>query len=348
MNVLELNFERGWRGGERQTIYNMEGFTTAGMKVTLVCRSGYELESKALAHGFNIRSFKNIWGVLSFLLSEGKKYDIMHAQTAHILTYCILTKPFHRSKVVLSRRVVFKPKGFFTILKYRFTDRVVGVSTAVKRVLKTSGIKDVAVISDMVVENHGSNNIAKQVLQPYIHQGKRIVATVSMLTPDKDPLTMVDTIKKLTAMRSDFVFLHFGTGDLKDAVATKIAQEGLQDVYILMGFQKEIEPFYSLFDVFVMSSRQEGLGSSVLDAFMNRVPVVATNAGGLKELLSEGRGISCSVGASEQLANGVNALLGNAELHQQTAGLAYNYAKKRHSIKAVTEQYHELFKDLLS
>jgi glycosyltransferase involved in cell wall biosynthesis len=348
MNVLELNFERGWRGGERQTIYNMEGFTQAGMKVSLVCRKGFELEAKAIARSFKVHSFTGIFGVIGFLINRGKHYDILHAQTAHILTYCILTKPFHRSKIVLSRRVVFTPKGFFTKLKYRLTDRVVGVSTAVKRVLKLSGIKDVAVISDMVVPNDSSSDTAKQLLTPYKQQGKRIVATVSMLTPDKDPLTMVDAIKRLSAMRNDFVFLHFGTGALKDAVLKKIEQEGLQDVYKVMGFQKEIEPFYSLFDVFVMSSQQEGLGSSVLDAFINKVPVVATNAGGLKELLSEGRGISCSVGSAEQLANGINILLRDQELHQRTAAFAYTYAVKRHSIKAVTEQYHQLFKDLMA
>lgn len=348
MNVLELNFERGWRGGERQTIYNMEGFSQAGIKVSLLCRKGFELEAKAINLGFSVYAFKNIFSVIGFLISKGKQYDILHAQTAHILTYCILTKPFHRRKIVLSRRVVFRPKGFFTKLKYKLADRVVGVSTAVKRVLKVAGIKDVAVISDMVVPCNKSSDIAKQLLLPYKQQGKRIVATVSMLTPDKDPLTMVNTIKRLSAMRSDFVFLHFGTGPLRDAVTLKIQEEGLQDVYKLMGFQKDIEPFYSLFDVFVMSSQQEGLGSSVLDAFINKVPVVATNAGGLKELLSEGRGISCNVGSAEQLANGINMLLRDHELHQRTAAFAYSYAIKKHSIKAVAEQYHQLFKDLLA
>ncbi|RYE25059.1 MAG: glycosyltransferase family 1 protein [Sphingobacteriales bacterium] len=348
MNVLELNFERGWRGGERQTIYNMEGFRHAGINVSLVCREGFELEEKASNRGFNIHTFNTVWGVVGHLIAKGRQYDILHAQTSHILTYCILTKPFHRCKIVLSRRVVFKPKGMLTLLKYRLTDRVVGISTAIKRVLKLSGVRDVAVITDMVVESKGTTDIAQQIVDPYKLQGKHVVATVSMLTPDKDPLTMVDTIKLLLKKRSDFVFLHFGQGELKEQVQAKINAEGLQDVYKLMGYQKEIEPFYPLFDVFVMSSKQEGLGSSVLDAFMNKVPVVATNAGGLKELLSEGRGIPCSVGVPEQIAEGINRLLEDGELHERTATRAYSYAVRRHSIKAVTEQYHELFKDLLN
>lgn len=346
MNVLELNFERGWRGSERQTIYNIEGFRSAGMDVSLICRKGSQLEVKALRRGLNVHAFKSMLGVIGHLIFKCRHYDILHAHTAEMLVYCMLTKSFHRSKIVISRREIVKP-GMFSMFTHKLADRVVAVSTSIKRVLKMSGVRDVAVIPDMVVESN-INDAARQIVEPYRVQHKYIVATVSMLTADKDPLMMVDIIRMLSRKRNDFVFLHFGRGELKDDVETKINNEGLQDVYKLMGFQKEIEPFYPLFNVFVMNSKQEGLGSSVLDAFMNKVPVVGTNAGGLKELLSESRGISCNVGAPDQIAEGINALLEDHQLHQRTAELAYTYAYKRHSVKAVTEQYHQLFKDLLN
>ncbi len=346
MNVLELNFELGWRGRERQTIYNIEGFSNAGMNVSLVCRKGSVLEERALSQEVDVHTFKSLLGVIAHLISKGRAYDILHAQTPQMLTCCILTRPFHRSRVVLSRREIFKP-DMFSIFTYKLADRVVAVSTSIKRVLKRSGVRDVAVIPDMVVESD-SNDTVRKLVEAYKAQGKYIVATVSMLTQDKDPLTTVDIIEMLFDKRKDFVFLHFGGGELSRDVEKKIHNEGLEGVYKLMGFQKEIEPFYKLFDVFVMSSKQEGLGSSVLDAFINKVPVVGTNAGGLKELLSEGRGISCNVGAPSEIAEGINVLLDNDQLRRHTAQLAYTYAYKRHSVKAVTEQYHQLFKDLLN
>src|SRR4051794_32003669 len=111
MKILELNFERGWRGGERQTIYNMQGLRNEGQEITLICRKNCPLEKKAVQEGFEVFSYHNIFGVISFLLTNGRKYNIIHAQTSHILTYCLLTKTSHNSPIIFTRRVDFVPKG---------------------------------------------------------------------------------------------------------------------------------------------------------------------------------------------------------------------------------------------
>ena len=61
------------------------------------------------------------------------------------------------------------------------------------------------------------------------------------------------------------------------------------------------------------SSRQEGLGSSILDAFIERVPVVATRAGGITETV-ENMGLLCDIGDSKQIANSINNLLNDKSL----------------------------------
>jgi hypothetical protein len=64
MNILELNFEKTWRGGERQTIYNMQGFRDTGFNVSLLCCKDCPLEARAEAEGFETFSFHNIFGAL--------------------------------------------------------------------------------------------------------------------------------------------------------------------------------------------------------------------------------------------------------------------------------------------
>src|ERR1700748_3373340 len=51
MRILELNFERTWRGGERQTLYDMLGFQGLGQQVAVLCRKGFPLQHKAQAEG---------------------------------------------------------------------------------------------------------------------------------------------------------------------------------------------------------------------------------------------------------------------------------------------------------
>ena len=349
--ILELNFERTWRGGERQTVYNSEGFRKMGHQVSLICRKGYPLEKAASKVGLTVFPFSNIFMLVWFLVMNGRKYDVFHAQTSHILTYCLITKPFHRRPIVFSRRVDFVPKGWLTRFKYRLTDKIVGVSQAVQRIVADfSDRNDVDVISDIVVPRQLDQKEAKKNLTAKgLNSGKRIIGTIAAMVPHKDPLTMVNAIKQLSEIRDDFVFLHFGEGELKNEVQEKVKAYQLENVYQLMGFVQDVENYYSVMEVFVMSSEEEGLGSSVLDAFVYRVPVVGTNAGGLQELLDEGRGVTCQIKHAEQLANGIDKILStsNNEL-VPIVDRAYNYVIQKHNLEYITSEYIKVFSSLRS
>jgi glycosyltransferase involved in cell wall biosynthesis len=346
MNILELNFEKGWRGGERQTLYAMQGLKKAGISVHLVCRKNSYLERYAKKEEFNTYSFNTVLGVMFYLITKGKNYDFIHAQTSHILTYCVLSKPFFNAPILFTRRVDFIQKGILTKLKYRFTDKIIAVSGAIKDILiRFCGRNDIEIISDVGVKNEPNTIKAKEMIDSLSIENKHIVATTSALTGHKDPFTTVKAIKKLLAKRNDFVFLHFGTGELKEAVLDDIKRNDLQKTYLLMGFVENVENFFPLFEVFVMTSKEEGLGSSVLDAFLNKIPVVSTNAGGLKELLSQDRGIICSIEDSDAIAMGIDFLLQPSVEKEKYIENSFRYANNFHNLKFITDKYIDLMKN---
>lgn len=345
MKIIELNFETNWRGGERQTFYTLQGWRDAGITVHLICRKNSYLRRYAQEHGFTVHSFNTVLEVFFFLIREGKNYDCIHAQTSHILTYCILAKPFYKTPVWFTRRVDFVPKGLLTKMKYRFADKIIAVSSTIKNILSEfCGRDDIEVISDIGVKTEPNVAMAKEKLAPLKIGHKRIIATTAALTGHKDPLTTVEVIKKLSLKRQDFIFLHFGSGELKDEVEETIHKNGLQNFFILMGFVPQVENFFPLFEVFIMTSQEEGLGSSVLDAFLNKIPVVSTNAGGLKELIGNDRGILCNVKDSDALAEGIDALLNNAVEKQKLIDNAFEFATQYHGMKYITEKYIDLLK----
>src|SRR5690606_8379229 len=106
--------------------------------------------------------------------------------------------------------------------------------------------------------------------------------------------------------------------------------------YLLMGFVEEPQAYFNYFDVFIMTSQQEGLGSSVLDAFMFEVPVVATDAGGLKDLLSGGRGITIPVGNSKKLAEGIETMLQYSQTENPYIPPAKAYVEQAHGMGEIT------------
>ena len=153
---------------------------------------------------------------------------------------------------------------------------------------------------------------------------------------------MVRTIGELYKLRQDFVFLHFGTGPLAPQVLHEINTLKLLDCYKIMGFIEDVEDFFSIFDVFVMSSEEEGLGSSVLDAFIYKIPVATTNAGGLKEIV-EGRGLLSPVKDAMQLSKNIDRLLNDTQLRNELSEKAYTYVIQNHSVEKIASEYKTLF-----
>jgi glycosyltransferase involved in cell wall biosynthesis len=346
MSILELNFEKGWRGGERQTLYSMQGLKQAGISVHLVCRKNSYLERYSKNEGFTTYSFNTVIGVIFYLITKGKNYDFIHAQTSHILTYCVLTKPFFNAPILFTRRVEFIQKGIFTKLKYHFTDRIIAVSSTIKDILiKFCGRNDIEIISDVGVKKVPNIIMAKELIDSLSIGNKHIIATTSALTAEKDPFTAVKAIKKLLTKRTDFVFLHFGTGELKGAVLDAIIRNDLQKTYLLMGFVENVENFFPFFEVFVLTSKEEGLGSTVLDAFLSKIPVVSTNAGGLKELLDQERGVMCSIEDSNAIAEGIDFLLQPSPQKEKYIDNSFRYANNFHNLKFITDKYIDLMKN---
>ncbi len=345
MTILELNFEKGWRGGERQTFYNMTGLRDAGNEVHLLCRKNNPLYTKSIEAGFVTFGFDSVWEICWFLIGKGHNYAILHAQTSQILTYAVLTKLFHRSPVVYSRRVDFVPKGFFTRLKYLLADKILAISKAIQQIVtEFSGRKDVELVSSIVTAQALDKSRAIELLEKKnIQPGTHILGTMAALVQHKDPLTMVEAISELRKIRNDFVFLHFGKGDLEPVVQERIIQLGLQDCYLLMGFYKNVEDFFSILEVYVMSSEQEGLGSSVLDAFLYKVPVVTTRAGGLAELGAGERAMLCDIQDAAAIGKAIHTLLADPVRKEKMTTLALAYVQQQHSMEYIIHRYLNVF-----
>ncbi len=351
MKILELNLERGWRGGERQTLWSALRFREAGHEVELLAREGQPLALAAAAQGLTVHGLAGSAQAFGFLARQGRDYDILHSQTAHMLTWCVLSKWLHRRPVVCSRRVAFALGSGFSRYKYRLADKSVAISEACAAALREAGVRDVRIIRSAVHAPAPDMARVSAFVREQRLEGRKVLATMAALTIDKDPHTLVQAVRLLRERRDDFTLLHFGYGGMTDEVAAAIAEAGLQDHYRLMGFHKNPEDFYACMDGYVMSSREEGLGSSVLDAMVRRVPVASTDAGGLKEVLGDGRGLLSPVGDAPALARNMEALLSSepelSEKREHMLELALDWVKQECDVDRMGDRYLELFKELL-
>jgi glycosyltransferase involved in cell wall biosynthesis len=347
MNILEINTEKTWRGGERQTLYTVEGFLEREISVSLLCLQNSLLAIKAKQNGINRIEISAQSLVFFHLLLNAKKYDVIHVQNSKALIWVVLSKWFHSVPVVYTRRVDFVPAGFLTLWKYKQIDKVVAISEAIRIILQKQSIQYVEVIPSMTRQQQLNKENAVSVIQKHGLSNKKVIATTAAFVPHKDPHTMVKAIVELKKLRNDFVFLHFGEGVLLNEIKNEVQKLNLQQEYIFMGFRDDAEDFFSVMDVFVMSSQEEGLGSSVLDAFLYGVPVASTDAGGLEETV-EGCGLLSPVADYKMLAANIGQLLNDEILRKSFIEEAKKRITEKYSMEKNISKYITLFEKLNS
>ena len=348
MHILELNFEKRWRGGERQTIYGIQGFQKAGHQSTLLCRKGSPLARNAKDAGISLIECKNVFDLIINIFKIARLFDVLHCQTSNTLTYCLATRWHHKKPVVLSRRVSYVPAGYFSILKYRKTDKVIAISNQVKEILVSIGVLNVSVISDIAVPLETDKIRASHFFETYKCSGLKIIGTMAAFEPEKDPFTMIEAIKELYTLRKNFIFFHFGNGSMLAQAQALIETYGLEKIYITPGFMSNVHDFFPKLDVFAFSSVEEGLGSSVLDAFLYEIPVASTDGGGLKDLVTSLRGLISRIRDARQLASNIEILLTQESLTKKLVENAFDYVTKMHSMDYITSKYIIEFEKLLA
>jgi glycosyltransferase involved in cell wall biosynthesis len=346
MHILQINTEKGWRGGERQTLLSMEGLRGAGVRVTLLCLKNKPLFCKAAAAGFTVAGVTGQVGAFFYLLVYGGRYSVLHAQTSRALGVAALATLLVRTPLVFTKRAGFSLRTKLTKIKYRKASALVAVSGAVGKAIVDAGLPYPEIIGDIVMPPHADEKKIAALRQQYRLNGRKVVGVVAALTGEKNPLGMIGAAAVVCLRNTEAVFVHFGDGALMSEAAGRVRYHGIGDRYLFMGFHRDVEELFGMFDVFAMSSLREGLGSSVLDAFAAGVPVASSDAGGLAELVG-GRGLLSPKGDAEALAANIITLLDEQKLAADLAATARDYVLKNHHLAILTGKYVEVYKSVV-
>lgn len=139
-----------------------------------------------------------------------------------------------------------------------------------------------------------------------------VIGTVACLKKQKSPL---DFIKLAAAIKKDFPdtkFILAGDGILRRKACSLIKKLKLEEVVILAGWRNDIPLILSCLDIFVLTSRWEGLPIAALEAMAAGVPLVATDTGGIREVITDGKtGYLVKPGDIQSMRNRVVELLKN-------------------------------------
>jgi glycosyltransferase involved in cell wall biosynthesis len=112
-----------------------------------------------------------------------------------------------------------------------------------------------------------------------------LVALIGRFVPIKNHDLFLQAAALVHAQRPDLHFVLIGDGERRTEIEALVDRLGLRDVTTFTGWVKEVQAVYAALDCFVLSSRNEGLPVSMIEAMAARVPCVSTDVGGVRDLI---------------------------------------------------------------
>lgn len=302
LTLFHMNTERTWRGGEGQTLALAQGLARRGHRSVVVAQRGGELAKRAAQAGVPTHevAMRGEWDLAAVRrlaqLFRAERPAIVHMHTSHAHTLGVVASKWSGvGKRVVSRRVDFSIHRHalsLSGLKYRFgVDRYVAISRAVRDQLVKDGVaaERIAIVNSGVdpARFRGGDG-AKARADLGVPAGAPLVGTIAHFGWHKSLETLIAAAAGVLAQAPDAWIAIVGDGDLRTALEAERARSPVAARIVMPGFRTNVADFLAAFDLFVMPSVMEGLCTSILDAFAVGVPVVATRAGGIPELVEDG------------------------------------------------------------
>ena len=303
MFSLHIDTARTWRGGQNQVLLTVNGLRALGQRSALVAHPDGELRRRA-SEGLELipiapRTEVDLtagWRLARVV--KRLRPDVIHAHDPHGIAMASLalslgaSSPAAAPALIASRRVDFHLKGnSFSRWKYRQVDCFVAASEAIRQMLVADGIA-----AERTVTVHEGIDVDRVAAAPKVNvheafwlpHNAPVVGNVAALVPHKGHRHLIEAAALVVREIPDVRFVILGEGELRDHLERQVKEHRLEKHVLLPGFRADVLGCMKGFDLFVMSSVTEGLGTSLLDAMACSTPIVATTAGGIPEVVDDG------------------------------------------------------------
>lgn len=362
IRVLHIDSEKGWRGGQQQAAYLIERMCEMGFTTAMVSKPGSVMASYCLEKGLpfypvSMRGELDVSaGVKIAALCRKHGFNVLHLHSAHALATGLWAKLFFRRLHLIAVRRVNSPirKNRFSRFKYTTAalDKIICISDGIKEVLLNDGINP-----ETLVTIHSGVDLGKfdgiQIPQDFrknigIPQGHLVVGTVAALSAEKDYPNLLHAAEKILANHNNVTFCAVGDGPEKESVCDLARGLNLGSRFIFTGFRKDVGCLLKIFDIFVLPSFKEGLGTSILDAQAIGLPVVACRTGGVPEIVFDGEnGYLVPPRDSDALALAIADLVEHPEKRRAFGERGYETVQN-FSIDKTVHKNIELYKQLVA
>lgn len=358
INILHISSPITWRGGERQIANLTLSLRDKNMNQYLLCPANTPLADFCIENKLEVftlnkgNGFSLKWANTINRICIEKNISFIHVHDSKSHTYAIIAAVLFKKtpKIIVSRRVIFPIKKKW-LTRYKYThpkvDTIVCISKAVEKVILSSfpAANTLVIPSCIAIDKYENIHLSNSLRTKYtISDDFKLIGYVAALSKEKDHNTFIETARLIIQKNKKVVFFIIGEGKQKPIIEELIKKNELQNKIILTGFIKEIDSIIPQLDILLFTSTSEGLGSSILDFFLAKIPVVSTRCGGVEEIITHNKtGLLSPIGDPSELSKNVLLLLKNSVLKDRIIKNAYEYVVNKHSLQQLGNKTFNIY-----
>jgi glycosyltransferase involved in cell wall biosynthesis len=176
----------------------------------------------------------------------------------------------------------------------------------------------------------------------------KVFAVIGRLFPDKAHRYFIDAFSDIKKAYPTSVALIIGEGPSEEEIRKQIIDLKLEDSVFLCGVRKDMMYVYRSIDYLVLPSLTEGLPYVLLEAMLFKVPVLATDVGGIPDIVKNGvTGYLVPPGDVQSLKNGMEKMLNNPEKTREMAEEGYKLVHEKYSARRMAKDYSRLYDSMI-
>lgn len=177
-----------------------------------------------------------------------------------------------------------------------------------------------------------------------------LVLTLSRFDWGKAPESMLDIFSRVVVARPDCHYLVAGAGMADDeGMGAMLRARGLTERVHLLGVQSDVTPLFASADVFLLPSRIESFPNAIMEAMAAGLPVVASNVGGIPDLVRHGQdGFLHEAADLDGMAQSVVTLLDDGALCERLGGAAQQRVLEEFTLQKLGDRTIRRYEALLA
>ena len=361
MTILQVASGTSVYGGEKILLFLVTYLKKSGHRVIIVSPGEGEFANLCRELGYEVKviPLRKTYDIIAVLriarLIKREKVDIVHShgllvniisRTACFLSRCPIVNTIHVIQHLSSgiRNMYYRTLDNFTS---RFCQKVITVSDAVKRDLLKQGLEEDKLITVPNGIEESPASPTHRVASPS-GENDKIVGLVGRIAPLKGHDDFITAAKILMSSNPGVKFLIVGEdiahgGRYLNNLKERVKKDGLEGHVVFTGFVKSIKDVMADFAVLTLPAWEEPFGLVILEAMSLGVPVVATNAGGIPEIIKDNEnGLLIPPRSPGKLSEAILKILNNKNLATRLAQEGLNtvkYYTAQRMAKAVEDVY---------